>query len=339
MSRNVMSEACRCNVRGTGLVALGIYHSRIQRSKVQDPDQIQIQIPISIRLNYPLKLSPAAMVKTYILAPNQTTAPDDLIRLGHILDDITDIREFEPLNPDDIVPIDKTRTDTKIGFTSSRQKLISGEFGVFAKILGLIGVGAGAGVYNGKDKHSILSCKSLETHTFSPNKTYIEKCMKLPDVDNFMQGAKYKAPVYLVTGLKIGRGTSFQSGSSVSRGVALEVGISVPGAPVEIGPSAGVHLTTAEGESWERSTDFVVAYRVKRIRYRQGEIEAKTNTAKAVMQDGSATHQGPAMSLDISDDVSMSEITTQAFLTMEKDLEGEESDEGPEEVYWVVPGQ
>lgn len=279
------------------------------------------------------------MVKTYILAPNQTTAPDDLIRLGHILDDITDIREFEPLNPDDIVPIDKTRIDIKTGFTSSRQKLISGEFGVFAKVLGLIGVGVGAGVHNGTDKHSILSCKLLETQTFSPNMDYIEKCMKLPDVDNFMQGARYKAPVYLVTGLKIGRGTSFQGGSSVSRGAALEAGVSVPGAPVEIGPSAGFHLATAEGESWEGSTDFVVAYRVKRIRYRQGEIEAKTSTAKAVMQDGSATHQGPAMSLDISGDISMSEITTQAYPTKEKDLEGEEGDEGLEEVYWVVPGQ
>ncbi|UPK95395.1 hypothetical protein LCI18_006330 [Fusarium solani-melongenae] len=278
------------------------------------------------------------MVKTYILAPNQTTAPNDLIRLGHLLDDITDIREFEPLNPDDIVPIDKTRTNFKIGFTSSRQKLISGEFGVFAKILGLIGLGAGARVYDGKDKDSILSCKILETQTFSPNKAYIEKCMKLPDVDNFMQGAKYKAPVYLVTGLKIGRGASFQSGSSISRGAALEAGISVPGAPVEIGPSAGVHLTRAEGESWEGSTDFVVAYRVKRIQYRQGEIEVKTNTTKAVMQDGSATHQGPAMSLDISDDVPMSEITTRAILAKEKDLEGEVNDEEPEEVYWVVPG-
>ncbi|KAL6364638.1 hypothetical protein LRP88_00608 [Fusarium phalaenopsidis] len=278
------------------------------------------------------------MVKTYILAPNQTTAPDDLIKLGHILDDITDIREFEPLNPDGIVPIDRTRTDTKTGFTSSRRRLISGELGVFAKILGLIGVGAGAGIYYGKDKDSILSCKSLETQTFSPNKAYIEECMKLPDVENFMQGAKYKAHVYLVTGLKIGRGSSFQSASSVSKGGKLDVGINPPGAPVEVGPKAAVNLTTAEGESWEGSTDFIVAFRVKRVQYRQGSIEAKTNTAKAVMQDDNATQQGPIMSLDITDDIAMTEITTQAALTKEEDMEDGEDGEGPEEVHWVIPG-
>jgi hypothetical protein len=89
-------------------------------------------------------------------------------------------------------------------------------------------------------------------------------------------------------------------------------------------------LATAEGESWQGSTDFVVAYRVKRIRYHQGNIEAKINTAKAVMQDESATYQGPAMTLNISDDIFVSEITTQAVLTKEKDLEGEESDESDE---------
>ncbi|RSL88378.1 hypothetical protein CEP51_001717 [Fusarium floridanum] len=276
------------------------------------------------------------MVKTYILAPNQTTTPDDLIRLGHILDDITDIKDFEPLNPDNIVPIDKIRTDIKTGFTSSLQTLVSGEFGVFAKILGFIGLGAGAGVYSGKDEQRIICCKSLETQTFNPNMAYIEKCLKLHDVDNFMQGAKYKAPVYLVTGLKIGRGTSFQCASSVSKGGSLEVGISVPGVPVEVGPMAAVHLATVEGESWEGSTDFVVAFRVKRIRYRQGNIEAKINTAKAVMQDGNTTYQGPAMSLDISDDIPISEITARAVWTNEMDFKGEEDGE---EVRWVVPGR
>ncbi|RSL50327.1 hypothetical protein CEP54_011988 [Fusarium duplospermum] len=275
------------------------------------------------------------MVKTYILAPNQTSTPNDLIRLGHILDDITDIKQFVPLNPNDIVPIVKIRTDIKTGFTSSLQTLVSGEFGVFVKILGFIGIGAGASVCSGKDEQRILCCKSLETQTFSPDMAYIEKCLKLRDVDNFMQGAKYKAPVYLVTGLKIGRGASFQCASSVSKGGTLEAGISVPGVPVEMGPMAGVHLAMVEGESWEGSTDFVVAFQVKRIRYRQGSIEAKINTAKAVMHDGNTTFQGPGMSLDISDDISVSEITAQVSLASEMDFKGEEDGE---EVRWVVPG-
>lgn len=273
------------------------------------------------------------MIKTYILAPNWTTAPppNGPIKLGHILDDIT---EFEPLNRNAIVPIDDSYLnpiDTKTGFTTSRSKLVAGELDVFAKVLGLAGVGVGAGIYYAKDKNDILSCQGLDTMTFDPNLAYIEDCMKLPDIRIFMEGARYKAPVYLVTGLKIGRGVSLQSTSSMSKGLKVEGGLCPPGSPVEVGGKANVGKTTAESESWEGSTDFIVAFRVKKIRYRHGEIDAKIYKEKAVMQDGTATPQGPVMSLESSEDIKMSDIVTKSALTKVEDVEN------GEEVHWIIP--
>lgn len=38
--------------------------------------------------------------------------------------------------------------------------------------------------------------------------------MDQPEVRNFMQGYHFKAPVYMISGLKIGRGGSLQSSSN-----------------------------------------------------------------------------------------------------------------------------
>ncbi|KAJ4176208.1 hypothetical protein NW767_015525 [Fusarium falciforme] len=138
------------------------------------------------------------MVKTYILAPNWTTAPPPTgpIKLGHILDDLT---EFVPLNRATIVEIPKSDlnpVDTKHGFSASRSRLVSGELGFFARVLGLVGFGAEAAAYYKKDENDVLSCKKLHTMTFDPTATYIAKSLELPDVKKFMEKSKFKFPLY-----------------------------------------------------------------------------------------------------------------------------------------------
>jgi hypothetical protein len=71
------------------------------------------------------------MVKTYILAPNWTTAPPPQgpIKLGHLLDDLT---EFTPLNRLNVPDPPKEYVNpvhTQKGFKTSRSRLLSGELG------------------------------------------------------------------------------------------------------------------------------------------------------------------------------------------------------------------
>ena len=126
------------------------------------------------------------MVKTYVLAPNWTTAPPPggPIKLGHVLDDLT---ELVPLNRDSVVDTSKLLNpiDTKSGFTTSRSRLVSGELGIFARVLGLVGVGGGADAHYKRDRNDVLSCATLDTETFDPTPGYICDTMDLPEIKRF----------------------------------------------------------------------------------------------------------------------------------------------------------
>ncbi|KAB5536168.1 hypothetical protein GE09DRAFT_1226898 [Coniochaeta sp. 2T2.1] len=277
------------------------------------------------------------MVKTYILAPNWTTAPppDGRVELGHILDDLT---EFLPVNRTEIVDIPKeclNPLDTKTGFTTSRSKLISGELGFAAKVIGLVGVGVGADIYYKKDKNDVLSCKKLITMTFDPTDDYIANSMKLPEVQKFMRGCKFKSPVFMVTGLKISRGGALQSSRSTDKGVRMEGGIAPPGSLTQLEGKAGIKSATKEGESWDASSPFIVAFRVRKIWYRHGDehggIKNKAHTEKVVMQDGAAVRSESSLVLAVDDEVTPSDVSESIDLTVDKDVED------GEEVRWVIP--
>ena len=277
------------------------------------------------------------MVKTYILAPNWTTAPppDGPIKLGHILDDLT---EFVPVNRTKIVDIPEewlNPLDTKTGFKTSRSKLISGELGFAAKVIGLVGVGVGADMSFKRDKNDVLSCSQLITMTFDPTDDYIADSMKLPEVQNFMRGCKFKSPVFMVTGLKIGRGGALQSGGSTNKGVRLEGGIAPPGSPAQLEGKASIQSATKVGQSWNASSPFIVAFRVRKIWYRHsdehGDIKNKAHKEKVVMQDGAAVRSESAPVLTVDDEVTPSEVSENIDLTVHNDVED------GQEVRWVIP--
>ncbi|CAG2005081.1 unnamed protein product [Fusarium graminearum] len=273
------------------------------------------------------------MVKTYILAPNWTTSPppDGPVKLGHLLDDLT---ELIPINRDEVVEIPPehlNKVDTKSGFKTSRSKLVSGELGLFARVMGLMAVGVGAGIYYKKDKDDVLSCKTLDTMTFDPTEKYIADSMDLPETKKYMHGCQFKAPVYMVTGLKIGRGGSLQSSNSRDGGVTLEGGLSPSGSPVQIRGKGGFVQRKVEGESWEGSTDFIVAFRVRKIWYYHGELKNKTHKKDVVMQDGTSVQKGPDMTLRVDDHIPLTDVFTDVELTTDNDIEN------GEEVNWVIP--
>ncbi|KAG9228612.1 hypothetical protein BJ875DRAFT_526086 [Amylocarpus encephaloides] len=250
------------------------------------------------------------MLKTYILAPNWTTAPppEGPLHLGHILDDLT---EFVPLNRDDTIPIDKENPPhINSDFKSTRSKLVSGDLGFMARIFGLVGVWAGAELHSKKEK---------------------DDSMKLPQVEKFVLLKKQKQPVYMVTGLKISRGGSLQSTNRKDKGVKLEGGLNAPGTPAAVEGQVGAQSTTTEGVSWKGSSPLIVAFRVRKIWYHQGEIMDKAHNAGAVLQDGSMKLKETAAPLMTDDGIQPSDVTADIELTTEMDTED------GEEVRWILP--
>ena len=82
---------------------------------------------------------------TYHLPPNFSTPPPPRgpFHLGTVLRDFDVKEQMRPLNQGEAqrIPIPETYSDHKKGFTATRKKMKSGEVGIWAKFVGLYGVG------------------------------------------------------------------------------------------------------------------------------------------------------------------------------------------------------
>ena len=233
----------------------------------------------------------ANMVKEYFLAPNFTTAspPEGPIKLGSI---IRNINEFEPLN-EHVRTIPATRLSplhVKDSLDISLDDLHSAHLSLTARALEVLGLGTGASVQRTKGTNHIISCEHLETQTFIPTPSYISDSMDDPRVRSFMRSSRFRIPVYMVTGLKIARGASSTSSSSSVVAVEHDTSLLPAGTPASVGMKAGYTRNIGHVEKCDRSTDFIVAFKVKKVWLdRKEEVNYKAYNKRAVMQDGTSS--------------------------------------------------
>lgn len=245
--------------------------------------------------------------RTYFIAPNFDIhpPPDGPVRLGHIVaapDDPT----LDPINHRDYIPAPGVHPASfKEGFSSTIQKLLSGNLGFWALVAGFVGLNISSGFDKSADQE--ITINRLETISFSPTRPYVESVLKLPEVEEYITSSKCKVPVYMVTGLKIARGASLRAGSeqSFQSTAALEM----PADTARIGPEARFAQTNIRQESFEGSSDFVLAFRVQRIRFQKVGPDVHIRDVK--------THTKGAKML--GDAVETSAITYQ-FADLEEDV-------------------
>lgn len=91
--------------------------------------------------------------------------------------------------------------------------------------------------------------------TFDRTAGYIADTMNLPEVKKYMQGSKFKVPLYMVMGLNITRGGSLDASSRQGQGLRMEGGLNPLIIPAELGLKLKTGKEKKEDESWERSTD------------------------------------------------------------------------------------
>lgn len=112
------------------------------------------------------------MVKTYIPTPDFSTAPppDGPLKLGHVLKSLKPGDFLAPLNRKGgqaVVPIDAEDlmpVDVKLGWRTSRKELLSGDFGIWAQLASVFGVGIDGGVELERGRDDIMSVDRLETY-------------------------------------------------------------------------------------------------------------------------------------------------------------------------------
>ncbi|KAK9423694.1 hypothetical protein SUNI508_13943 [Seiridium unicorne] len=150
-------------------------------------------------------------------------------------------------------------------------------FGVYAQFLQLatagLPLGSEVNIDYASKTASIFAFDTMTTLAFEPTQEYVEDAVKAPAVQAWLREPKQKfAPfssLFLVTGIKIVRGAKIKYSTSRSTTVGGNLGIDVAAFGTTLGPKG--HWTSANEDVTEsnRESEFVFAFRVKRLKFGQ----------------------------------------------------------------------
>jgi len=145
-------------------------------------------------------------VKTYFLVPNYDFSADGPLVLGSIISDPVDPSNI--LNEDDLIEIPaslRKPSTHKYEWQHTVELLRDGKMSVWGQFMNYWLGGTLGGSFDTKAIHD-YSIEDLETSYFTPSPGYVKEAMNTDLVQEFLDGCQYRLPLYMVTGLKIGRG-------------------------------------------------------------------------------------------------------------------------------------
>ncbi|KAI0180729.1 hypothetical protein GGR52DRAFT_2605 [Hypoxylon sp. FL1284] len=243
----------------------------------------------------------------FFFAPTWDYPPDGPIKIGNVL---TSLKKPErplytavPQAGDDVFSSEKRQVEF------SREKLLSGQFSIMTRFLSFLGAGVDVGVNWDKSDAEIYNFERIETVQFFPKQDYLQGCIEAEPVRRYLDKSRYKKPVYVITGLKTVRGAMAKSYKS--RAVGGAFGAEVDGAlwsggsgPVRVGPDVEGNMEQRNGVSWEGSSDFVFAFRVRKIFVKKtGRVKSDEDyKTGAMFERESATNEVPRLSILTEED-------------------------------------
>lgn len=235
---------------------------------------------------------------TFLLAPNFTTRPfpHGPLDLGTLVEDLKD---FYPINQgaDNRVPIPAGQryADVKEDVHASAKLSRTGEASLLARVLDR-SIAGDVSLRGQKSDEDVYRIQRLETVYFYPPRSYVQKCLQLPDVRAYHEMSGFAAPVYLVTGLKLAWGTTVATERGRGYDATAQGSIAVPAgalAPsVALGASLGSLASKAQwaaasdvSSSFGKPADFVLGIQVQKIYHkRKFLIEERVLTTERVQK-------------------------------------------------------
>ncbi|KAL2691897.1 hypothetical protein Neosp_002289 [[Neocosmospora] mangrovei] len=221
----------------------------------------------------------------YIRAPNLDYEPDKAIRLGHIWRNPLDPGSFcgEPLT----IPHEMETNHTyKAPWFIGKGRSTGGSVGVWAKFLQVVGVTAQANFNWNNADDMAHTFQRLDTYSIEPTPEYLKASIEAVAEDSIRKGER----LYMITGVKIARGavgTIFSSRTVGARGRVGASGAS-QGVDAEGGPYFDASRNEYSGVSYGESSDFVFAYRVRKILYQNGDYKTKVGDHTDAMYAGAS---------------------------------------------------
>jgi len=227
----------------------------------------------------------------YLACPNFDIPPppDGPIQLGHIVADLDD--PCNALNWDSRInilnPADKpTIFHSKVhNFRATREQLRDAKVGIWANFLSGIGFGSEASYQFDKKGEDEYTFDLVETHYFNPTIDYYQKSLKKQDVQAYFSMTSYRKPVYMITGMKIVRGGRVETTDSKGHKVVAKLGFqgAAVGVPGSLGPEVEFSTMTSNSTSFDASSDFVLAIRLKKLTCKRDGRVRDENFTKGAM--------------------------------------------------------
>ncbi|OCL06217.1 hypothetical protein AOQ84DRAFT_275413, partial [Glonium stellatum] len=213
----------------------------------------------------------ATYPKFYFLAPTRNYVPDKRIKLGNIIPGpkVPD----EPYNESPFtIKEDEIDNHNEYGWSATDTKSDNVKVGIWTGFLqSILGVTANASIGSGQDSSLNLNCESVLTREFTPKRSFLDQCIKDPGVQNLYRGPRrLKKPIdlYMIIGLKIANGASSAVDFAKEKSIHLHAGAdgSPAGAPGSAGVDFDTNRSSNQGEAFKNADNFVLGFRLKRIR-------------------------------------------------------------------------
>ena len=234
--------------------------------------------------------------RTYILAPTRDTPPEGPICLGNIIASPKDPEEKENRDPPrERLGDNQTYNARKSGWSDIDTAQHRVEGGFFAKFLSVFGIGGEVSLKHAGSSSTSLSATFVDTCWFNPTKLYIEESIQDPGVRSYIEANRWRSPVYMITGLMIVRGASASKSAMAEQGMHTQFGVDITaGVPLTVGPKSDLERSKERTMLFDHASDFVLAYRLRKIEVKQGGTVKSKKYTKGALYDS-----------DIQDDVDL----------------------------------
>jgi hypothetical protein len=209
--------------------------------------------------------------KAYFPVGDFDHLPDDSIKLGQIFLDLErpDVALCLPLEP-----LPETSQSYKDNWEEERSRTFSGSIGIWAQFLALIlGLGGNVAANLEREDSNVLRFTKLETTYIKPALVaeYVAKSMASGAIQDHLKRNPKTTTAFMITGVKVVRGAEVSNRRGRGFGGDGMVGVGIPG-----GPTASIQRHVVNHQSFTGSSDFVFAYRLRKITLQRKHAQFKS---------------------------------------------------------------
>ncbi|KAH7000680.1 hypothetical protein EDB80DRAFT_895847 [Ilyonectria destructans] len=206
--------------------------------------------------------------KRWIFTKACDFAPAGTLQLGQVLAKPKDpAYVLQPTGPLDLHEGMKVEHVTRVNLNMQTNDEMTGQFSAWAK-LGYLPAYFKASAATQRSHDYVWHFETLESYTTSPTLAYVTAAMRHGDVPATLKGFLFKTRVYMVTGVRVAKGARMRRRDQASTSLEAAGQTSGPDQSVTAGTQVKMEEKKLDAEDFDKSSDFIFAYRLNEVRYR-----------------------------------------------------------------------